>query len=299
MLAERGFAVFPCGTPARAGHGHPAGPDKDCRRCQAEKAPARGWKWKERNSADPAVVRAHWPQDGPNIGVACHASGLVVIDLDTPAHGSEMPAEWTAKGGIRDGADVLAYLLEQQGEQWPDTFTVRTASGGTHLYFRAIPGRPIPNSAGKVGPMIDVRGDGNADGSPGGGYVIGPGSTVGGGRYTVDHAAAPVLPLPGLLAELAAPTRPTDHIPAARSSVRTAMPHGRLRGLVETVLAAYPGKRNTVLHWAACRVADMVAAAEVDEHAACDALAMAAAEIGLSESEARRTIGSALRRRVA
>jgi Bifunctional DNA primase/polymerase, N-terminal len=293
-LASRGFAVFPCGTPG-PGHDHPAGSDPDCEACKAEKAPRRGWKWKERYASDPQVVAAHWPADDPNIGIACLPSRLVVVDLDTPAHGAVMPPEWTAKGGVNEGADVLAYLAEQAGQDFPfETYTVRTGSGGWHLYFKTIPGRPIPNSAGKVGPMVDVRGDGNTNGTPGGGYVLGPGSVVGGARYELIHDADP-LPLPGWIADLADPPAPAA-VPirapqaTAQGGVR---PFSRFTGLLDTLLNAPKGQRNNVLHWAACRAAEMVRDGHVERTAATSALAQAGTSIGLGDREVHTTIGSA------
>lgn len=292
--AERGWAVFPCGTP-RPGHNHPIGSNSDCSRCKAEKAPRSGWEWKERNTADRAVIGHHWPKDDPNIGVACSASNLVVIDLDTDAHGAELPDEWR-QPGINEGADVLACLLEQRGETWPDTFTVKTASGGFHLYFTAINGRPIPNSAGKIGPMIDVRGDGNANGEPGGGYVVGVGSVVGGAAYTVVNPA-PAAPLPEWLADLTRPPAGATPIRVSASQVRGEVrPHSRLVGLVDTVLNAPKGQRNNVLHWSACRAGEMVREGHVERDAAFRALAQAAECIGLGDREVQNTISSAFGR---
>ncbi|MFG2002315.1 bifunctional DNA primase/polymerase [Spirillospora sp. NPDC048911] len=292
----RGWAVFPCGTPTDD-HGHPAGSASDCERCKAEKAPRRGWKWKERNSNDRAVISAHWPKDDPNLGVACRASGLVVVDLDTAAHGAVIPPDWAAKGGIHEGADVLAYRAEEAGQPYPfETYTVRTSSGGWHLYFQAPPDRAIPNSAGKIGPMVDVRGTANADGQPGGGYVLGAGSIVGGAQYTVLHDVPP-MPLPGWIADLAAPTRPVPAVrrPIPARSNGEGRPHSRFVGLLDTVLSAPNGQRNNVLHWAACRAADMVAEGIVDQAAAVTALERAGESIGLGQREASATIGSAFR----
>lgn len=294
--AARGWAVFPCGTPT-PGHGHPAGSSSNCEKCKGEKAPRRGWKWKERNSSDHAVVNAHWPADEPNLGVACSASGLVVIDLDTTAHGATVPADWAEMGGINEGADVLAYRAEQVGVPYPfETYTVKTSSGGWHLYFQAPPGRPIPNSAGKIGPMVDVRGTANADGKPGGGYVLGAGSIVGGAEYTVVHDVVP-MPLPDWIADLAAPLQavPAVRHPHLVHHGHEARPHARFVGLLDTVLSAPSGTRNNVLHWAACRAAGMVSEGIVDQVAAVTALERAADSIGLGAREAHATIGSAFR----
>lgn len=98
--------------------------------------------------------KAHW-------GVATGArSGVVVIDLDR-------------KPG-KDGIASLKALAEPHGGV-PHTHLVRTGSGGLHLYFKH-PGGWVPNSAGKLGPGIDVRGDG--------GYVVAAGSGhISGGAY--------------------------------------------------------------------------------------------------------------------
>ena len=50
------------------------------------------------------------------------------------------------------------------------TYTVKTPTGGLHLYYTAPDGPEIRNSAGKIGPLIDVR--------AGGGYVLAAGSVL-------------------------------------------------------------------------------------------------------------------------
>jgi hypothetical protein len=77
---------------------------------------------------------------------------------------------------------------QRAGQRYPSgTFTVTTPSGGTHLYFRA-PVAAIANSASRLGPLIDIRADG--------GYVLGPGSRVGGRSYTRTNATLPAPLLP-------------------------------------------------------------------------------------------------------
>ena len=80
-----------------------------------------------------------WPDDA-DIGIATGArSGIVVVDDDRSKHG-----------------------LEPWQSPCP-TARVETRSGGWHYYFRH-PGGRVPNSAGKLAPYVDVRGDG--------GYVV-------------------------------------------------------------------------------------------------------------------------------
>lgn len=262
--AKRGWAVFPCRP--------------------RDKRPAID-RWEARASADPAHVAAAWRERWPraNVGIACGPSGLVAIDLDTPEHGGALPAEWAAEPGVRDGRGVLAVLARRAGQRLPYTYSVRTPSGGLHLYFAAIAGRELRNSAGRIGPMIDVRGSG--------GYVVAAGSVVGGRRYEVARDE-PVAPLPGWLADLAEPATRAPGLPAPQLGAV----YGRLRGVVETVLAAEPGTRNGRLYWAACRGAEMVRAGQIDRGTAERVLLASALEAGLrgGESEARRTIASGL-----
>ena len=66
--------------------------------------------------------------------------------------------------------------MEIAGHRLPRTFTVRTPSGGLHLYFTA-PDKSLGNTVGKLGRQIDTRGVG--------GYVVGPGSVCRTGYYTI------------------------------------------------------------------------------------------------------------------
>jgi Bifunctional DNA primase/polymerase, N-terminal len=254
----RGWHVFPC--------------------LPGDKRPAVD-RWEQRASADPGHIVDAWSSRyaGHNIGVACGPSGLVVIDLDT--HG-QLPAEWQLPG-IKDGRDVLAQLCEWAGQDWPATYAVATPSGGLHLYFRAPAGQEIRNSAGRLGPLVDVRARG--------GYVVGPGSVVGGRGYELQDDAPPV-PLPGWLCRLLEPQ------PAASPAAASGRPApGRLAALARAVETAADGQLNNTLHWAACRAAEMIAAGEADASDATAALLAAAVLAGHPERPAARTIESGLK----
>ncbi|MEU6016886.1 bifunctional DNA primase/polymerase [Streptomyces sp. NPDC047515] len=140
---------------------------------------------------DPEQVRQLW-RDGDNIGVSCRASGIVGLDLDLDVEG--------------DGQAVLAELAARLGEPWPETLTVATPSGGRHLYFAAPVGCTIGSFSGgrtALGPGIDVRGPGLRSG----GYLIGPGSVVGGVPYVIARDV-PVQPLPQWIADRLNGTNP-------------------------------------------------------------------------------------------
>jgi uncharacterized protein YidB (DUF937 family) len=261
------------------------------------KEPRRGLSWPHAACGDLAQLgRGRWYR-GENYGVAAKLSGLVMLDLDKPKPGYQMSARWRQDGwldepGITDGWDVLAELAERNGVTgWPCTFTVLTPSGGAHLYYLAPAGRSIGNKP--LGPMIDVRGGGDGDG----GYVLGPGSVLGGRKYEVADGQDPV-PLPGWIADLLDPPRREDHVDHRGEDHvdhRGDRVAARLDGLIATVLDAVQGERNNALHWAGCRAAEMVSAGQLTEDQVHDALGRAATRAGLDEGEAHRTIASALR----
>ena len=275
--ARRGWAVFPT---------RPGG-----------KEPRPGLSWPNAATAYPDLVaRARW-QPGEGYGIAAKASGLVILDLDQPKPGYQLPTAWRDEPGIRNGWDVLAALAERAGvTNWPATFTVSTPGGGAHLYYLAPRGRPIGNRP--AGPLLDVRGGGDGNG----GYVLGPGSILNGRAYEITDDQDPQ-PLPSWIADILDPPQAVDtpgRLVANRGGLRavgTAV-QPRLRGVVEAVLNGTPGDRNGPLFWAACRAGEMVAAGQLDQAAAEDVLLQAAVDAGLrgGEAEARRTIASGLRR---
>jgi Bifunctional DNA primase/polymerase, N-terminal/Primase C terminal 1 (PriCT-1) len=96
-----------------------------------------------------------WPGAGAGIRTG-RESGLIVLDVDH-----------------QHGGDDTLHELEQMHGELPLTPRVITGGGGEHHYFRH-PGGVVRNSAGAVGPGLDVRGDG--------GYVVAPPSPHPSGR---------------------------------------------------------------------------------------------------------------------
>ncbi|MFF1476205.1 bifunctional DNA primase/polymerase [Streptomyces sp. NPDC058301] len=158
----------------------------------------------------------------------------------------------------------------------PETVVVITPSGGRHIWLTGPPDRVVPNSASRLAPGIDVRGAG--------GYLVGPGSLTSNGVYRLAPGTAHLAPAPcpdALLDLLTPPAR--VHRPRAYGTDRG-------HGLVQFVLAAHEGQRNTRLFWAACRAYENGIG-----DALADRLTAAAVRTGLTEREARATIASAAR----
>jgi Bifunctional DNA primase/polymerase, N-terminal/Primase C terminal 1 (PriCT-1) len=143
-LAKKGQAVFP-------------GRERDKR-----PATANGVK---DATKDAEIIKAWWQQDPEfNIGMATGAvSGIFAIDID----------------GV--DAELEIRRLEVRHGELPSTVEVVTGNG-RHLYFK-MPDVPVRNSAGKIAPGVDVRGDA--------GYVLVPPSTHPSGKryaWSVDSA---------------------------------------------------------------------------------------------------------------
>ena len=303
-LAGLGFHVFPlrpdCKTPATSS----------------------GWKAATTNRDQ---VKAWWSlKPRMNVGIATGPSRLVVLDLDA---GKPWPGEGTPPAGVHSGADVLAQLVIDHGGDPGDLFdvpTVRTPSGGLHLYYRLPSHAEVKSSAGKVGPWIDVRARG--------GYVVAPFSHIDAGDYrpvfgweTIADATSDltvgddgllntsnehlrsinITPavLPEWLLELVRvkPTKPQPIDPwdalEARLDAGNATDHryvtAALKRELIAVVEAPEGTRNDTLNKAAYSLATLIPTLprEVIE----SELASAAMAAGLPRDEAAATIRSGIR----
>jgi hypothetical protein len=269
--AALGWHVFPCAA--------------------GGKRPALRGNWQDLATTSAGQIRDWWTRAPYNIGIACGPSRLVVIDLDLP-HDDEEDEE-AADGALfpLSGADILSGLARQHGERYPGgTYIVDTPSGGCHLYFTAAGDSPVRNSAGAVGPHIDVRADG--------GYVIGAGSRIGGRAYAARGRRAPA-PLPSWLAQLVRdsyvpPTVPAQRLPVTDRAQGRAYAMAALRAETERVAAARPGTRNVTLNRAAFSLGQLVAAGLIPPIPVITALIDAARYAGLPEDEAVRTVRSGL-----
>jgi hypothetical protein len=290
---ERGWRVFPL----RAGSKHPAlhGMDRcpgtgDCRdghRTPEQRAVATLSEW-DRNV---------WRTKGWNVAIATGPSNLVVVDLDVPKpEDKPRPDAWNLPG-VNDGCDVFALVCERAGQPVPfDTYTVRTPSGGTHLYFTAPQGVQLRNTGGDRGRGLGWKVDTRAWG----GHVVAPGSVVDGQAYAVEDDI-PLRPLPEWLCErLVPPPLPkAPTVPVARvQGRRRAFLQAALDGEVNRVTAA-TSDRNWALYHASVALGQLVAGGSLSEQDVRAALLSAAAghiaDCAYGERQAHLTITSGLR----
>ena len=205
--------------------------------------------------------------DATGVGVACGASGLLVVDLD----GEDGRLTWTR-------------LAARQGDTVPTRIAV-TGGGGWHLVFHGK-GR---SSAGKLGPGIDTRGQG--------GYVLAPPSLhPSGTRYRWRDPEIPIASAPSWLLRLLEPSPVTPAVGHRRDlpdgAAATAYGEAALEGLADDMLRAVEGTRNDTLVRVAHRAGRLAAGGELAENVAHDVLVEAALETGLGTMEAARTFRS-------
>ncbi|MER7077939.1 phage/plasmid primase, P4 family, C-terminal domain-containing protein [Saccharopolyspora kobensis] len=135
---------------------------------------AEGWNHHSSNSEEQVREWFAMPRKSmKGLAIDCGKSGVVAVDLDV--------------SGSVNGLESWNALPEQQ----PTPMTVVTRSGGVHRFYRDPSGR-IRNSAGEVGPGIDIRGVG--------GLVITAPTRVFGsdGVYSFGNGITPVAELPEL-----------------------------------------------------------------------------------------------------
>lgn len=204
-------------------------------------------KWTQTPAMSGADVEAHWaenPRD--NVGIRTGApSGFFVLDLDPKNGGLE---SWEA-------------LLTMHGNDFPETYTVLTGSGGLHIYL-LMPSFDVTNSAKGLPTGVDVRGTG--------GLVVAPPSASGIGAYRVLNDL-PIAPAPYWLLEL---LRPVDGAVDTSTIAQEDLPayadldeddQDRLAGYasravldeVDHYVMAPQGHGDTALFAAACAVLEL------------------------------------------
>jgi hypothetical protein len=189
-----------------------------------------------------------WWQQYPNAMIGAQmgpASGMWAVDLDLD------PARKI------DGKATLDQLVAQRGAL-PTTWVSITPRGGRHLIFAWDPNVEIRNSASKIGPGIDVRGNG--------GYIcLPPSHNATGGTYQWEPGG----PQNAALA-------PPWLITLAKARKVSAYAKAALEHECKDVAAALPGTRNSTLNRAAFNLGQLVGGGALDEQDIRDRLFEAA-----------------------
>jgi Bifunctional DNA primase/polymerase, N-terminal len=239
--AGRGWPVFPCQP--------------------GEKVPATSHGYLDATT-DPDQI-TWWFRTHPerNLAVATGYPGPDILDIDQ-------------HGQAGDGFAALA-RLDVAGLLDASIGTVRTPSGGLHLYFSGTSQRTAHLPASHV------------DFLSGGGYALAPPSQIDAAPYryvtgfALRHGELDWQAAAGLLEP---PREPAPHPPRPQPSG----PGGtRVARLARWVAAQREGNRNEGLFWAANR------ALEDNQAADLSPLAAAARQAGLPEPEIARTLESA------
>ncbi|MFF5496360.1 bifunctional DNA primase/polymerase [Streptomyces aquilus] len=276
-------------TAARGWHVHPLLPGGKASALHGERScPRTGEcagghvKWEARATTDPDRIRAAWGAGAFNVGIATGPSGLVVVDLD-------IPKEKNGKGSSAApcGATTFLALCERAGQSWPATYTVRTPSGGMHLYFTTPPGIRLPCTARTVAPNVDTR--------AWGGNIVAAGSTTPHGAYEVTDDG-PAVVLPGwLLQRLQTVPKPASMpAPLLIPGQATRRAEVALERETAAVRATSEGGRNNRLLAGARALGRFVAWGEIPRDVVEEAFQAAGESAGLSTGECRTTIHSAL-----
>ena len=230
---------------------------------------------------DPAEIKAQFSTPGAAmIGVPTgQGAGFFVVDLD-----------------VKNGGQGLEWLAANE-HRLPRTRRHKTRSGGQHLLFQWPEGRTIRNSASRVAPGVDVRGNG--------GYIIAPPSP----EYEIADASA-LADAPAWLLDLIDPPaapRAAD-LPKYGADLPKSPPRqsgdGTRYGLTaldnecQAILSAADGAKHDTLNRAAFSIGGLVAAGELAEGPALQALASALAGIASRCEDypaAQKTLGVAFR----
>ena len=226
--------------------------------CTAEKKPLdKGGFHTATNDPDAILTAFHRPGAdliGMPTGIP---SGLVVIDVD-----------------VRPDRSGMIWLDENR-ECLPETRTHKTRSGGLHLIFRRPEGVVIRNSAGRIAPGVDVRGDG--------GYVILPPSPGYSVADSTDPAEMPRWLVKTCLQperEPAPPSGPADHSGSSRYGLAA------LEAECKAVRAAAFGQQETTLNNAGLKIGALIAGGHLLESVARSELMAAAQTYGTEPGRA-------------
>ncbi|WP_104668687.1 bifunctional DNA primase/polymerase [Ensifer adhaerens] len=136
--------------------------------------------WVNKATREPEQISKWWSNRDYNIGISTTRFGddkaLCVVDVDT-----------------KDGKDGERSLLqlELQGQELPVTLEQATPSGGRHLVY--LVDAPLRQGVDVLGNGLDIRSRG--------GFILGPGSEIGGRKYAQINGHGVLASAPGWLVD--------------------------------------------------------------------------------------------------
>lgn len=248
-LAQRGLPVFPCAP--------------------RDKVPAiRGGFYSA--TTNPETIKRLWRIADRNIAIPTGVvSGFWVLDID--------------------GDEGAASLddLQIKHSALPATREAITGGGGRHFLFKYV--GPIQNTAGRIAPGIDTRGDG--------GYIVAPPSIHPNGlRYRWGRDCCALAIAPDWLVKLARTKKISER--SLETVHRSQQHHGQpgaygrvaLEREIADLAATPPGGRNHALNRAAFRLFQLVAGGELDQALVEDRLLEACRANGLAKDDGLRSV---------
>lgn len=266
--AANGWPVFPCR--------HEEDYDRSTGEVLPEKAPLisngfRGATTTER------IIRALWGNH-PHAAIGIPTGekiGAWVLDLDVKPSAN--------------GHDWLAEQEEKHGAL-PTSARVKTANGGTHIFFKHVEG---VRNRGKLGKGVDVRGEG--------GFVVAPGSALSGRReYQWVEGTGPttIEDAPQWLLDLVLPPK-YEHTPGEWSYTPGTNDRYIMRAVqleLDCLAGTYPGRRGEQLNMSAFALGQLVGAGALDRSEAEHGLFAAAVTCGLLQKDGERSVTTTIRR---
>ena len=258
--------------------------------------------WQNRATTNPLQIDSWWSEHpNANIGIACEVSNLIVIDLDT-SKGAVPSSPWNELG-MKNGEDVFREICRKAGDsQIFETYSVKTPSGGKHLYFYD------QNIAIKQG--TEVNGWWRVDTRSKGGYIVAEGSRlINSSNGVTDQyqsiGNSVVLNFPTWLRDELSPRANKENFVASSSISTSSVASNQIfsREFAKQVLSERctlvrntpEGRRNQSLIKHATYIGKIISMGSLDEKFASDSLLEAAISSGLTHFESVNAIRAGIR----
>jgi hypothetical protein len=258
--------------------------------------------WQNRATTNPLQIDSWWTEHpNANIGIACEVSNLIVIDLDT-SKGAVPYSPWNELGA-KNGEDVFKEICRKAGDsQIFETYSVKTPSGGKHLYFYD------QNIAIKQG--TEVNGWWRVDTRSKGGYIVAEGSRlINSSKGETDQyqsiGNSVVLNFPAWLRDELSPKAIKENFVASSSISASYVSSNPVfsREFAEQVLIERctlirntpEGRRNQSLIKHATYIGKIIGMGSLDEKFASDSLLEAAISSGLTKFESVNAIKAGIK----